>query len=323
LELLGIHHVSALTANAAENLRFYTRTMGLRLVKKTVNQDDVTSYHLFYGDERGNPGTELTFFDIPHLAANRPGSSSISAVGLRVKGREALAFWQEHLAAAGVDHDPVTVRAGRATLAFRDGEGQRLLLVAEEDDAGVAGGRPWERSPVPVRYGIVGLGPVVITVRRAEPSVATLTELLGFRLVGRYPAADGPDREILVLATGQGGPGAEVHVDERPDLPPERLGRGGVHHVAFRVPDDDQHRAWWERLEQHGVRNSGIIDRFYFHSIYFREPNGILYELATDGPGFTQDEDFEHLGERLALPPFLEPYRARIEAALHPLELPA
>ncbi|MBX5477255.1 MAG: ring-cleaving dioxygenase [Clostridia bacterium] len=320
MQLVGIHHVSALTANAAENVRFYTRTMGMRLVKKTVNQDDVTSYHLFYGDERGNPGTELTFFDIPHLAANRPGTHSISSIGLRVKERRALDYWRDRFDRLGVEHDGVVERAGRLTLAFRDFEGQRLVLTAEDGEAGVPGGTPWAKSPVPADVGIRGLGPVTITVPDAEPSVRVLTEVLGFRPAGRYPAPDDPRREVRVFATGTGGAGAEVHVEERPDLPPERLGRGGVHHVAFRVPNPEEHAAWLERLEGRGFRTSGIVERFYFRSIYFREPNGILYELATDGPGFEADEDFEHLGERLALPPFLEPYRAAIEARLRPLD---
>ncbi|MBE3589428.1 MAG: ring-cleaving dioxygenase [Firmicutes bacterium] len=318
MELLGIHHVSALTADAPGNVRFYTRTLGLRLVKKTVNQDDVTSYHLFYGDERGRPGTELTFFDIPHLAPDRPGTHSISSVGLRVPDRRALDYWRERFERLGVEHDEPQPRAGRLTLAFRDFEGQRLVLTAEDGEAGVPGGRPWERSPVPAEFGIRGLGPVTITVREAEPSVRVLTEVLGFRPAGRYEAPGGG--EVLVYATGAGGPGAEVHVEERPDLPPERQGKGGVHHVAFRVPDAEEHAAWLERLEGRGFRTSGIVERFYFRSIYFREPNGILYELATDGPGFEADEDFEHLGERLALPPYLEPYRATIEAHLRPLD---
>ncbi|MFW6097913.1 MAG: VOC family protein, partial [Chloroflexota bacterium] len=161
---------------------------------------------------------------------------------------------------------------------------------------------------------------VTLTVADAAPTARTLTEVMGFYEQERYPAAN-PDREIVVYGTGVGGPGAEVRLDERPDLSDrERLGRGGVHHVAFRVPDRRQHDAWIERLAQFGVRNSGVIDRYYFRSIYFREPNGILFELATDGPGFATDEDEEHLGQSLALPPFLESQRERIEAALQPLK---
>jgi glyoxalase family protein len=319
LELTGLHHVSALTAQAAQNVDFYTRVLGLRLVKKTVNQDDPSSYHLFYGDEHGNAGTEVTFFDVPRAAPLRPGASSISRIALRVTGRETLAWWWERLTALGVDCDPVITEAGRAVLAFRDPEGQRLALV-DDTDAPLPGGTPWAKSTTPAPVGIRGLGSVTLTVRAAERTARVLTEVLGYTLRGRYPATDGPEREILVYGTGVGGPGAEVHVDERPNLPLERLGRGGVHHVAFRVPTVEEHTAWLERLEAAGLRTSGLVERYYFRSIYFREPNGILFELATDGPGFLTDEDEAYLGERLALPPSLEPYRAEIEAGLHPLD---
>jgi glyoxalase family protein len=318
MTLTGLHHVSALTAHAANNVDFYTRTLGLRLVKKTVNQDDPSSYHLFYGDEHGNPGTEVTFFDIPHAAALRPGVSSISRIALRVTGQDTLAWWQEHFAALGVAHDPLTTEAGRAVLAFRDPEGQRLALV-DDTAAPLPGGTPWDQSTTPGPRAIRGLGAVTLTVRTAAPTTRVLTDVLGFSQRGSYAASEGPSREILVFGTGVGGPGTEVHVDARSDLPPERLGRGGVHHVAFRVPTPEQHREWLARLEAAGLQTSGLVERYYFTSIYFREPNGILFELATDGPGFLTDEDDTHLGERLSLPPFLEPHRAVIEAGLHPL----
>jgi glyoxalase family protein len=318
MQLTGIHHVSAITAQAQRNVEFYTRVLGLRLVKKTVNQDNTSSYHLFYGDKVGNPGTELTFFDIPRAAANLPGVSSISRIALRVTGHEALEYWQERLAAQGVEHSSLITIGRRTALAFQDFEGQRLLL---RDDAGaaVAGGVPWARSPVPEEYCICGLDAVMLTVRNPAPTVGVLADVLGFRPAGQYTNPETPQREIQIFTTGAGGPGAEVHVETRTDLPPERLGRGGVHHVAFRVPDEDTHKAWLDRVESAGFRTSGQIDRYYFKSIYFREPNGILFELATDGPGFATDEDVAHLGERLALPPFLEPKRASIEAVLKPL----
>jgi glyoxalase family protein len=319
VKLTGLHHVSALTAHAANNVDFYTRALGLRLVKKTVNQDDPTSYHLFYGDEHGAPGTEVTFFDIPQAAPLRPGVSSISRIALRVTGRESLAWWADRFATLGVDHDAITTEAGRSVLAFRDPEGQRLALV-DDTDAPLPGGNPWEKSSAPTVHGIRGLGAVTLTVRRIEPTARVLTEVMGFTQQGSYAASDGPQRDIIVFGTGVGGPGAEVHVDERSDLPPERLGRGGVHHVAFRVPTPEQHLEWLDRLETAGLHTSGLVERYYFRSIYFREPNGVLFELATDGPGFLTDEDEAHLGEGLALPPFLEPHRAVIEANLRPLD---
>ncbi len=319
MELKGLHHISILTANAAKNFEFYTQDIGLRLIKKTVNQDDTSSYHLFYGDERGNAGTELTFFDIPHAAPTRPGISSISSVSLRVRNRETLNYWREHLNELKIEHEGISLRAGRDTLAFRDFEGLHLVLVADGEEKGVPGGTPWEQSPIPQHHGIRGLGPVMLTVNDAERTSRTLTDVMGFREVGQYPSQVSGQPGVLVFATGDGGAGAEVHVEERHDLSTEMLGRGGVHHVAFRVPNSEEHVAWLERLESAGFRTSGLVNRYYFQSIYFRERNGILFELATDGPGFTTDEDFEHLGEKLALPPFLEKQRASIEANLHPL----
>lgn len=321
MQLTGLHHISAITANLESNYHFFTEVLGLRLVKKTVNQDDPSSYHLFYADGLGSPGTEVTFFDIPNSRALVPGTNSISKVALRVANAEALAYWQDRFNEFGVEHDPPRTSAGRTELPFRDPEGQRLSLVVTADETGVPGGTPWEHSTVPQQYGIEGLGPVTLTVRNLGASAVVLTEVLGFKHVAEYVAEDsGPVRRIQVFATGAGGAGAEVHVDERSDLPIERLGHGGVHHVAFRVPDTLGHyEDWYERIEGAGLRTSGLVDRFYFRSIYFREPNGILYELATDGPGFTADEDLESLGERLALPPFLEPQRAAIEQGLKPL----
>jgi glyoxalase family protein len=189
----------------------------------------------------------------------------------------------------------------------------------DDEGAPLPGGMPWEHSSTPVEWGIRGLASVSLTVGNAAPSLRLLTSVMGFREQAAYtdPATG---QRTYVYATGVGGPGAEIVIEERPDLPQERLGRGGVHHVAFRVPTVAEHNAWIDHLAAAGVRNSGIIDRFYFRSIYFREPNGILYELATDGPGFATDEDAEHMGERLALPPFLEPHRAQIEAGLKPVE---
>jgi glyoxalase family protein len=316
MQLGGLHHVTAITGNASQNVAFYTKVLGLRLVKKTVNQDDVSAYHLFYGDESGHAGTELTFFDWPLAGPTRPGSGMISAIMLGVRGRDALDWWQDRLDTFGVEHDGIQIRGedGRAVLALRDPEGQRLELL---DDEGKIGGEPWKKSPVPAEMAIRGLYGARFTVRQLERSERLLTEVLGFRRSGSYQLAG--QHEVIIFEVGPGGPGAEVHLEVRPDLPFGRSAIGGVHHVAFRTPDDEEHQLWRARIAEAGGHPTQVIDRFYFHSIYFREPGGILCEIATDGPGFATDEDPAKLGESLALPPFLEPHRKEIEANLQPI----
>ncbi|WP_404451787.1 ring-cleaving dioxygenase [Virgibacillus necropolis] len=319
MELKGIHHVSAITANAKENYHFYTEILGMRLVKKSINQDDTSVYHLFYADEVGNPGTDLTFFEIPNAGTTYQGTSSISGTSLRVPNDAALAYWQDRLNEYKVDHDGVTKQGERNVIYFRDPEGQRLTLISDETNTGVKGGKVWERSSVPVDKGIVGLGPVKLTVQNAAPTITILTKVLTFKQVGSYPSPVNGQEDILVFATGEGGTGAEVHVEVRTDLPRERPGRGSVHHVSFRVDNLEELEQWRDRLEEFRLPNSGLVERFYFKALYFREPNGILFELSTDGPGFATDEDIEFLGESLALPPFFEDQREQIEARLKPL----
>lgn len=320
MELKGIHHVSAITANAKQNYDFYTHIMGMRLVKKTINQDDPSVYHLFYADEVGNPGTDLTFFEIPHAGTTYQGAGSISGTSLRVPDDDALEFWQSRFSEFAIDHDGITEQFGRKVIHFRDPEQQRLTLISDETNIGVSGGKTWVHSSVPSDKGIVGLGPVTLTVKSSTPTVAILTEVLTFKQIDSYPSAvDGHD-DILVFSTGEGGTGAEIHLETRDDLPKERPGRGSVHHVAFRVDNEEELAKWKDTLVAARLPNSGIVDRFYFKSLYFREPNGILFELATDGPGFTTDEDSEHLGESLALPPLFEDRRQEIEKHLKPLD---
>ncbi|MCR6096329.1 ring-cleaving dioxygenase [Salipaludibacillus agaradhaerens] len=315
--LKGIHHISAITANAKENLRFYTEIIGMRLVKKTVNQDDTSMYHLFYADKRGNPGTDLTFFEIPNAGRTYPGTQSISETSLRVANDEALNYWLKRLAKYGVSHDNVQEVFNRKVLKFRDFEGQRLQFVSDETNEGVAGGEPWPDSPVPVHQGVIGLGPVELTVPRPEKTHRILTEVMGFREVGTYE--NDVDKKITVFATGEGGTGAEVHVKASHNAPRERPGRGSVHHVAFRVESEEELHKWVDYISSLGMTNSGFVERYYFKSLYFRESNGILFELATDGPGFETDETLENLGQSLALPPYLENKREEIESTIKPL----
>lgn len=306
MQLTGLHHLTAITADAAGNRRFYTEVLGMRLVKKTVNQDDVSAYHLFYADAQASPGTDVTFFDWP-TGPERRGSNSVTRTGLRVNG--GLDWWRDRLLAAGLTPGEIAQTAGRATLDFQDPEGQRLRLT---DDGGAGEAHSWDRSPVPAERQIRGLGPIELTVPTLVPTEAMLTEVMEMRAAGRHGATH-------VFEMGEGGPAAELHVTVDAGLRPARQGAGAVHHVAFRTPDVAGLHAWTERLGKMRVPSSGEVERYYFRSLYFREPAGVLFEIATDGPGFGVDEPMETLGERLALPPFLEPRRAAIEAGLKPL----
>lgn len=314
LELQGIHHLTAITADAPGNLRFYTDALGLRLVKKTVNQDDTSAYHLFYADGLANPGTDVTFFDWP-VGRERRGTRSIARTGLRVAGEQSLGWWRDRLREGGHVTGDVIEADGRLSLDAEDPEGQRLRLV---DDGGEGEAHPWERSPVPAERQIRGLGPILLSVPDLEPTRRMLTAVMNMRAGRDYPSPDGQGH-VHVFEMGPGGPAAELHVAVQPGLPAAGQGAGGVHHVAFRTPDAEGLRAWTERVRQMGVPSSGEVERYYFRSLYFREPNGILFEIATDGPGFAVDEPLASLGESLSLPPFLEPRRASIEAGLKPL----
>lgn len=310
MDLSGIHHLTAITAQARENLRFYTDTMGLRLVKKTVNQDDTSAYHLFYADGLASPGTDLTFFDWP-TGRERRGTGTVGRTGLRI-APGSVDYWLARLR----DHGVAGMQGetdGRVTVDFEDPEGQRFRLT---DDGGAGEAHPWAESPVPAEHQIRGLGPITLSVADAGHTARMLTEVMNMRHVRDYLNGG----EVHVFEMGPGGPAAELHVAVRPDLPPAQQGAGGVHHVAFRTPDRQGLQDWAARVKDHGIRTSGEVERYYFRSLYFRDPSGILYEIATDGPGFTVDEPLESLGETLSLPPFLEDKREKIEAGLNPLD---
>jgi glyoxalase family protein len=315
LSLTGIHHLTAISAQIRENHRFYTQTLGMRLVKRSVNQDDVSAYHLFYADALGTPGTDLTFFDWPAAPEGR-GTRSITRTSLRVDGDISLKFWARRLREEHLTVGEIMERDGRLTLDFEDPEGQRLALV---DDGGAGDAHPWDRSPVPEEHQVRGLGPILISVPDLRPTDALLQQGLAMRPVREYPHPEQAQHTVHVYEMGAGGAHAELHVAVQPGLPPARSGAGGVHHVAFRTPDAD-YEAWAERLNTLGIPNSGEVDRFWFRSLYLREPNGVLFEIASDGPGFGVDEDAETLGEKVVLPPFLEPQRARIVANLKPID---
>jgi glyoxalase family protein len=315
MQLTGLHHITAITGNASQNVSFYTNILGLRLVKKTVNQDDVSAYHLYYGDATGKPGFDITFFDWPLVGPNRQGTGAVSAIAFGVNGHEALKWWIERLDSLKVEHSGLQTRGTESIVTFHDPEGQSLELV---DVSGRLQSTYWKGSTVPENVALQGFAYVRMIERTLDPTASFLTETLGFRQAGSYESEEGTT--VYIFETGEGGPGTEVHLDIRPSAQSTRQGIGGVHHVAFRTPTDEEQEKWHEKISLETRQISSVINRFYFHSIYFREPGGVLFEIATDKPGFAVDEDPEHLGEMLALPPFLEPYREEIEAQLRPIQ---
>ena len=315
MELGGIHHLTAVSAKIRDNHHFYTGTVGMRLVKRSVNQDDTSAYHLFYADAKGSPGTDLTFFDWP-VDRERRGTHAITRTGLRVAGLDALEWWRQHLNEKGVRAGEIAERDGRLTLDFEDAEGQRIALI---DDGGKGAAFPWSASPVPTSHQVRGLGPITMSVPELTPTDVVLRKALNMRPVREYEHPDDARQQVHVYEMGPGGASAELHVAVQPGLPVTRQGAGGVHHVAFRTPDAD-YDAWAERLNTLGIPNSGKVDRYYFRSLYFREPNGILFEIASDGPGFAVDENEATLGEQVVLPPFLESRREEIVSKLKPID---
>jgi len=300
MKLDGIHHITAITADAHRNVDFYARVLGLRLVKKSVNQDDPTVYHLFYGDEHAHPGLDLTFFEYPGAAPGRAGDGMVHRVVWRVSSEDALDFWAERLAGEGIESE----RDGSG-LRFADPEGlaHELLPVQVSDEPLIA-----EHPEVPAEHALQGFHGVRAYSSGPERSHGFL-ETLGFE------PGDGAAWE------SRGERRGSLYLYDTPPFDRGIQGAGTVHHVAW-TSDDDQHEAWRGQVAQAGGRPTEVIDRHYFRSIYFREPSGVLFEIATRSPGFTVDEPLEHLGEKLSIPPFLEHRRADIEATVRPLENP-
>ena len=310
LHLGGMHHVSSLSAHIGRTRDFYTRVLGLRPVITTVNQDEPSMYHLFFADGKGSPGSDMTVFDMPHAAPEYRGTNAISLTTFRVGDAASLAYWVDRLNELGVPHGGITTRDDRRVIDFDDAVGTQLSLIV---DRGVRDGHPWDQSPVPAEFQIRGLGYVVITVPELEPTERFLIEALGAVKSHDYPLAEAPKNTVHVYHIGD----AEHHVVVRNDVPRAKYGSGGVHHLALRVPAGQSMEEWEEHISSLGYRNSGIVDRHYFTSLYVREPNHILFELATEGPGFEVDGPIDPA--RLSLPPFLEPRRAEIEARLRPI----
>ncbi|MBS3751099.1 MAG: VOC family protein [Anaerolineales bacterium] len=319
MRLNGLHHVTAVTAQIEKNLDFYSRVLGLRLVKKTVNQDDTSAYHLFYADKSGTPGTDITFFDWPHISPNQRGTDSIAGTAFRVSGADALPFWTERLKEQGTKEIKRTSFAGRDLISFQDPEGQHLYLV--DDEWAPFEGEIWPRPEIPDPFALRGFYSVILSVPDQETLAHTLETILHFVKLEETTWMDGTTPVTIYRTRDGGGPGSEVWVLEEPYAPRAKLGAGGVHHTAFRVKDQSKLEEWHTRLVNSEVRVTRVIDRFWFKSIYFRVSRGILFEIATEGPGFAIDEDMNSLGEKLVLPSFLESQREEIESKLTPIEV--
>jgi glyoxalase family protein len=300
----GIHHVTAIAGPARRNLDFYTRVLGLRLVKKTVNFDDPGTYHLYFGNGRGEPGSILTFFPWEHVAPGRAGVGSTQETSFRVP-EAAIGYWAHRLLEKGVEHGTPEKRFGQTVLGFKDPDGTSLALVG----VGAPAEGAWAESDIPAEHAIQGLEGVTLLVDNGAPTGAILTDVFGFREAAREGS--------LVRYKTDAPIGSTVDVRSAGGFLPGRSGGGSVHHVAFRAADDASQTDMVKRLaEHHGIQTTEQKDRNYFRSVYFREPGGILFEIATDAPGFDADEPLDRLGTELKLPAFLEPRRSQIESYL-------
>lgn len=310
-ELLGIHHVTAMTDNAMRNYKFFTEVLGMRLVKKTVNQDDIYTYHTFFADDMGSPGTDMTFFDFPNNLKGVPGTNSISRTGLRVPNDAALEYYLNRFKEFDVKNDGIQELFGKKVLPFEEVDGQKYQLFSDEKNEGVAPGIPWKNGPVPEENAIYGLGPVEITVSYYDDFKKALTEIYKMK-----PIVEEDD--VTLFDIGEGGNGGQV-ILRKDETTSGVQGYGEVHHVSFRVKDHAAIKGWEEKYNQLGLNHSGHVDRFYFEALYTRMGH-ILIELSTDGPGFMGDEPYETLGESLSLPPFLEEKREYIEKQIRPFD---
>jgi len=311
--LKGMHHVTAITSSAEENYKFFTYVLGMRLVKKTVNQDDIQTYHLFFADDVGGAGTDMTFFDFPNIPKGTHGTNEIYRTGFRVPTDAALDYWLKRFDRLDVKHTGIQEQFGTKVLSFVDFDDQQYQLVSDENNKGVAAGTPWQKGPIPLEYAITGLGPITIRIAEFDYMKEVLEKVLLFKEIGQ-------NGSFHLFEVGEGGNGAQVIVEKNVILPPGRQGFGTVHHAAFRVEDRAVLDEWTHRMESFGFKTSGFVDRFFFQSLYSRVANGILFEFATDGPGFMGDEPYETLGEKLSLPPFLEPQREKIEGLVRPID---
>jgi len=308
----GHHHISMITKDAKINNHFYQNVLRLRRVKKTVNQDDPSMYHLFYGDLTGSAGTELSFFEMPYVGRTHRGTNAITQIGLLVPSFESLEFRKNRFEFMNVKHGDITKYAGRDALHFEDSEGLRMVLLNNNGEDVPEYWSAWKDSVIEEEHRILGMGTVEITVRHLEKTARTLRDMFGYVEVSRS------DTEVIYQSV-EGQSFGEIVIKQQ-DGEREKPGRGSIHHLAIRVKNEEELRYWEGVVKERGFHSTGIVDRFYFKSLYFRESNGILFEIATDGPGFTADSTVEELGKTLDLPPFLEGRRPEIEAKLAPID---
>ncbi|GEQ05927.1 ring-cleaving dioxygenase MhqE [Staphylococcus gallinarum] len=309
-QLLGIHHVTAITDDAERNYKFFTDVLGMRLVKKTVNQDDIYTYHTFFADDEGSPGTDMTFFDFPNIPKGKSGTNSITKPSFRVPNDAALSYYEQRFNDFGVKHDGIQTLFGKQVLPFEESDGQHYQLVSDEHNSGVAPGKPWQNGPVPTDKAIYGLGPIEITVSYFEDFKKILEQIYGMKTIVE-------EQNVALLEVGAGGNGGQVILRKDTTSNEAVQGYGEVHHVSFRLKDHEAIAQWEEKYKEVGIGNSGLVDRFYFEALYARIGH-ILIEVSTDGPGFMGDEPYETLGESLSLPPFLENQRDYIESEIRP-----
>lgn len=312
-ELKGIHHVTAITSSAEKNYAFFTDVLGMRLVKKTVNQDDIQTYHLFFADDKGSAGTDMTFFDFPGIPKGTHGTNEIFKTAFRVPTDAALDYWIKRFDKYDVKHRGIKEQFGKQTLSFVDFDDQQYMLISDELNEGIASGTPWQNGPVPLEFAITGLGPIHIRIAEFDRLKDVLEKAMLMQEIDQAGS-------LHLFEMGQGGNGAQVIVEHNLLLPSGRQGFGTVHHVAFRVEDTAALNEWIERMHQLQFNTSGYVDRFFFESLYARVARGVLFEWATDGPGFLGDEPYETVGEKLSLPPFLESQRQQIEQMVRPID---
>ncbi|RJS61331.1 ring-cleaving dioxygenase [Bacillus sp. PK3_68] len=311
-ELKGVHHVTAITSSAEKIYDFFTYTLGLRLVKKTVNQDDIQTYHLFFADDAGSPGTDMTFFDFPGIPKGIHGNNEISKTSFRIPADEALDYWVKRFDKYDVKHNGIQEQFGKKVLSFVDFDDQQYQLISDEQNEGVASGTPWQKGPVPLEYAITGLGPVFVRTAYFDYFKEVLEKVFHMKEVAQ-------EGSFHLFEMGEGGNGAQVIMEHNTVLPQARQGFGTVHHAAFRVDERADLESWQQRLAGFNLPNSGYVERYYFGSLYTNVAPSILFELATDGPGFMGDEPYETLGEKLSLPPFFEEKREKIESLVRPI----